>query len=148
MKLYVARHGLTDWNLEKRAQGHKDMPLNATGREQARALRDEIKDIKFDSVYASPLKRAAEIAEIAVGDKYEIIYDDRLMERSFGDFEGKVVKTWSEVVDGVNIDDINLEEIEGGVEPVKSMLARVEDFVNDIFGAFHLGNGEVKVYEL
>lgn len=95
MKLYLARHGLTDWNKEMRAQGRKDLSLNAEGRAQAEELRDKIKGIEFTAVYASPLKRAAETVEIAVGDRSEIIYDDRLLERSFGDFEGKVVKSWS-----------------------------------------------------
>ena len=130
MKLYLARHGLTDWNKEMRAQGRKDLSLNAEGRAQAEELRDKIKGIEFTAVYASPLKRAAETVEIAVGDRSEIIYDDRLLERSFGDFEGKVVKSWSELVEGVNIDDITLEEIPGGVEAVRSMLARVDDFMN------------------
>lgn len=129
MKIYIARHGLTDWNKEMRAQGRKDLSLNAEGRAQAEELRDKIKDIKFTAVYASPLKRAAETAKIAVGDRYDITYDDRLLERSFGDFEGKVVKSWSELVDGVNIDDITLEAIPGGVEPVRSMLARVDSFL-------------------
>lgn len=115
-----------------RAQGRKDLPLNATGRAQAEVLHSNIKDLEFDAVYASPLKRAAETAEIAAGNHYDIIYDDRLLERSFGDFEGKVVKSWSELVEGVNIDDITLNEIEGNVETVKSMLARVEDFVSDL----------------
>lgn len=182
MKLYLTRHGLTDWNKEKRAQGRKDLPLNTEGRTQAEELRDKIKDIEFTAVYASPLKRAAETAQIAVGDRYDIIYDDRLLERSFGDFEGKVVKSWSELVDSVNVDDITLEEIPGGVEPVCSMLARVNDFLNhlekhydnnavvlvvghgamskafdwvltehgadDVYGKTHLGNAEVKAYEL
>lgn len=130
MKIYLARHGLTDWNNEMRAQGRKDIPLNAMGRAQAETLRDNVKDIDFDAVYSSPLKRAAETAQIAVGDRYDIIYDDRLLERSFGDFEGTIVKSWSEIVDGVNIDDITLEKIEGNVEPVSSMLARASDFVD------------------
>ena len=129
MKIYIARHGQTDWNTEMRAQGRKDMPLNDTGRAQAETLRNQIKDIKFDAVYSSALKRAAETAQIAIGDRYDIIYDDRLLERSFGDFEGKIVKSWSELVEGINIDDITLEKIPGGVEPVSSMLARANDFV-------------------
>lgn len=132
MKIYIARHGQTDWNTQHKAQGRTDIPLNETGIKQAEALRDNIKDIEFTAVYASPLKRAAKTAEIAVGDRYDIIYDDRLLERSFGDFEGKVVKSWSELVKGVNIDDITLEEIPGRVEPVRSMLARVDSFLNHL----------------
>ncbi len=103
MKIYLARHGQTDWNLEMRAQGRIDLSLNATGRAQAEEMRENIKDLEFDAVYASPLKRAAETAEIAVGDRYDINYHDLLIERSFGDFEGKIIKSWSELVDGVNI---------------------------------------------
>lgn len=130
MKIYVARHGQTDWNVQHRAQGRSDIPLNEAGIKQAETLRDNIKDIRFDAVYASPLKRAAETAEIAVGDKYKVIYDDRLIERSFGDFEGKILESWAQLVKGVNIDDITLDEISGNVETVKSMLARVRDFVD------------------
>lgn len=182
MKIYIARHGQTDWNLEMRAQGRKDVPLNAAGREQAEKLRENTKDLEFDAVYASPLKRAAETAEIAVGDKYEINYDERLVERSFGDFEGKILESWAQPVGGLNIDDIALDEIPGGVETVKSIIARARDFVeflkrgypdearilvvghgamskafdwvlaehdeNDVFGARHLENGEVKEYEV
>lgn len=112
-----------------RAQDRKDLPLNEIGRAQAQKLHDRIQNLEFDAVYASPLKRATETAEIAIGDKYEIIHDDRLLERSFGDFEGKIVKSWSELVDGVNIDDVNLDDIPGNVETVKSMLARTNDFL-------------------
>lgn len=129
MKIYLARHGQTDWNLEMRAQGREDIPLNATGRAQAKEMRSNIESLEFDAVYSSPLKRAAETAGIAVGDRYDINYHDLLRERSFGDFEGKVVKSWSELVDGVNIDDINLVEIPGNVETVQSVIARANDFI-------------------
>lgn len=129
MKIYLARHGQTDWNVQHKAQGRTDIPLNATGRAQAEELRNKIKDLEFDAVYASPLKRAAETAEIAVGDRYDIIHHDLLLERSFGDFEGKIIKSWSELVDGVNIDDISLDEIPGNVETVQSVITRASDFV-------------------
>lgn len=45
MKVYIARHGLTDWNIARKAQGRSDIPLNETGKKQARELRDKIKDI-------------------------------------------------------------------------------------------------------
>lgn len=112
-----------------RAQGRKDVPLNAAGRAQAEELREKVRELEFDAVYASPLKRAAETAEIAMGDRCEIIYDNRLIERSFGEFEGKILESWAQPVKGVNIDDIALDEIPGKVETVKSMLARTQDFV-------------------
>lgn len=129
MKIYLARHGQTDWNIQHKAQGRTDIPLNATGRAQAEELRNKIKDLEFDAVYASPLKRAAETAEIAVGDRYDIIHHDLLLERSFGNVEGKVINSWSELMGGINIDDINLDYIPDNVETVQSVITRASDFV-------------------
>lgn len=131
MKLYIARHGQTDWNVQHKAQGRTDIPLNETGILQAKALRENIKDIKFDAVYASPLKRAAETAVLATDGKYEIVYDERLMERSFGDFEGKEINNWTETT-GANIGDIKLNTNVGNIEPVREVLARTKAVLNGI----------------
>lgn len=131
MKLYIARHGQTDWNIQHKTQGRTDIPLNETGRKQAERLRENIKDIEFDAVYASPLSRAAETAKIATDGKYEIIFDDRLMERSFGDYEGEVVDGWVETT-GVDIGDIKLNTNIGNVEPVRDVLARTKAVLDDI----------------
>lgn len=132
MKIYIARHGQTDWNNERRAQGRTDIPLNETGIKQAEALRDNIKDIEFTAVYASPLKRAAKTAEIATSGKYKIIYDERLVERSFGDYEGKVNGGWLETTGGIDIGDIKLNSNVGNVEPVRNVLARTKGFLDEI----------------
>lgn len=131
MKLYIARHGQTDWNTKHKAQGRTDIPLNETGIKQAEALRDNIKDIKFTAVYASPLKRAAETARIATDGKYDIVYDDRLMERSFGDYEGKEINGWVEAT-GYDIGDIRLNTNIGNIEPVKDVLSRTRAVLDDI----------------
>lgn len=62
--LLLARHGETDWNREGRFQGHADPPLNDLGRAQARALADRLAGERLAAVYASPLRRAYETAEI------------------------------------------------------------------------------------
>lgn len=131
MKIYIARHGQTDWNTQHKAQGRTDIPLNETGMKQAEALRDNIKDIEFTAVYASPLKRAAKTAEVATDGKYEIVYDDRLMERSFGDFEGKEINSWVEAT-GYDIGDLRLNTNVGNIEPVKDVLARTKAFLDDL----------------
>jgi broad specificity phosphatase PhoE len=60
--ILLARHGESDWNRERRWQGHADRPLTIRGEEQARALADRIADIRLDAVYASDLRRARETA--------------------------------------------------------------------------------------
>ena len=129
MKLYMARHGQTDWNLENRAQGRTDMPLNATGISQAEELRDKIAGMKFDICYASPLKRAAKTAEIMVDGKCPIVYSDLLMERCFGNFEGKEGKDWAEIMNGVDIFDRRINYGEHGVEPIRDVLERSRRFL-------------------
>jgi probable phosphoglycerate mutase len=62
--IVLARHGETDWNRERRFQGHADRPLNDAGRAQAAELAALLEGEPFSSVYTSPLLRAAETAEI------------------------------------------------------------------------------------
>lgn len=87
--LYIIRHGKTDWNDRRKIQGRTDIPLNSEGRQMAEEAREEYKDIHFDICFSSPLIRAKETAEILLRDRdIPIIYDDRLMEMSFGVYEG------------------------------------------------------------
>ena len=89
MKLYLIRHGETDWNKEKRLQGQSDTELNEYGIELARITGETLKDIRFDYIFSSPLKRAYKTAELIRGDRnIEIITDERLKEISFGVNEG------------------------------------------------------------
>jgi probable phosphoglycerate mutase len=96
--IYFIRHGETDWNAERRYQGQRDIPLNERGRAQARrnggalaALLPAIAQARF---VASPLSRAVETmrlvrAALALeGDGFAL--DPRLMELSYGDWEGRL----------------------------------------------------------
>jgi alpha-ribazole phosphatase/probable phosphoglycerate mutase len=88
MKIFIARHGQTDYNASKLMQGRSDIPLNATGIAQAGTVRDKLKDYKFDAVYSSPLIRAVKTAQIISGvNEDEIIKDDRIIEANFGKYE-------------------------------------------------------------
>lgn len=60
----LARHAESDWNVEKRFQGHADRPLTPRGREQAERLADDLADTPLEGVYTSPLRRARETAEV------------------------------------------------------------------------------------
>ena len=87
--LYIIRHGKTDWNERHKIQGRTDIPLNDEGRAMAEEAREEYKDVNFDVVFCSPLVRAKETAEILLkGRNLPINIDDRLMEMSFGEYEG------------------------------------------------------------
>jgi len=87
--ILLARHGETDWNLERRVQGHTDRPLNATGRAQASALAEELADTPLDAVYSSDLVRAHETARIvAERQGLEVTAVPDLREREFGTWEG------------------------------------------------------------
>jgi len=90
MTLLFMRHGQTEWNARRLIQGRTDIPLNATGREQACAQAAALAGMAVDIIYASPMLRARETAEIInrVVD-VPLCFDDRLIERCFGDCEGK-----------------------------------------------------------
>jgi broad specificity phosphatase PhoE len=62
--ILIARHGQSDWNQEKRWQGHADRPLTERGREQAQALADRLAHIELDAVYSSDLQRARDTAAV------------------------------------------------------------------------------------
>ena len=90
MELYIIRHGETVWNKEKRLQGSSDIEINENGRNIAIKTGEGMKDIHFDVIYSSPLRRAYETAKlISKGRKIDILTDERLKEISFGNYEGK-----------------------------------------------------------
>lgn len=96
MRLYLVRHGETDWNKQGLIQGSSDIPLNEYGRELARITAQGLRDIKFDKVYASPYIRAYETAEILCAhQEITIIKDHRIKEFGFGNYEGKSIKLLS-----------------------------------------------------
>lgn len=135
MKIYLVRHGQTDWNVERRKQGRTDVPLNATGVWQAEEARDKLAGYEFDICYASPLKRAAKTAEIVVDGRCEIVLDARLVERGFGEFEGQISHSkddWSDLTGGVDITDRRQNTGIRGLEPVKSVLERSRSFLDDV----------------
>lgn len=94
MRILLARHGETQWNVEGRSQGQTfDIPLSATGRTQAGALGARLKDLPIVRAVASPLLRARQTAELALGDRAGLLtLDPRLMEISHGLWEGRLAE--------------------------------------------------------
>ena len=92
MKLYIVRHGETDWNKARRVQGFSDIPLNEYGRHLARETAEGMKDIPFDLAYTSPLIRARETAEIILaGREIPLIESNGIKEMGFGEYEGMCI---------------------------------------------------------
>jgi broad specificity phosphatase PhoE len=85
----LVRHGETDWNRERRFQGHADVSLNEAGRRQAEALADALAGERFAAVYSSPLRRAIETAEVVAGRLgIAVEASDGLMEVDVGSWSG------------------------------------------------------------
>ena len=90
LKLYIVRHGETEFNVQKRMQGRIDSPLTQRGIENAIALGKHLKDVKFDRVYSSPSPRTIRTAELIMGDKNTPIEtENELREMNLADWEGK-----------------------------------------------------------
>lgn len=86
-RLWLARHGETEWSRTGRHTGRTDIPLTDRGREQAGKLGDRLRAERFVAIRSSPLSRARETLEIArPGEPYEV--DDDLRERDYGVAEG------------------------------------------------------------
>jgi broad specificity phosphatase PhoE len=87
--ILLARHGETDWNHDRRWQGHADPPLNAVGREQAAELGRKLADVAIEAVYASDLRRATQTAEIVAAPRgLAVVSDPMLREIDVGEWSG------------------------------------------------------------
>lgn len=134
MKLYLVRHGETDWNKQRRIQGQVDIPLNEFGKSLAVKTAAGLKDIPFAVCYSSPLGRAVETAKLILsGRDVPVITDERIEEMAFGEWEGRCCSK-----EGWNLperfraffdDPEHYEPAEGG-EDFAAVRARVGEFLS------------------
>lgn len=105
----LLRHGQTDWNINFLLQGVTDIPMNETGIEQIKLAAKAIRAEEWDLVLTSPLSRARQTAEIIASHVGfpEIVEQELLIERSFGEAEGLSHEQWRAKY-------ANLDEIPGG----------------------------------
>jgi alpha-ribazole phosphatase len=134
IRLLLVRHGLTQWNEEKRYLGNTDIPLNKNGKQQAIALAHALREEHFDQIYSSNLQRAFETAAVIKANrKTSLITDPRLRELNFGVFEGlnfseakiqypDVLSAW--------LDNYDQPPDEG--ESFSSLTERVGSFLDDL----------------
>jgi probable phosphoglycerate mutase len=101
LKLYITRHGETEWNTQVRMQGWKNSDLTEKGKSNAIALGKSLRDVEFKRVYCSPLDRTRKTAELILdGRDVEVIYDEKLREIHLGEFEGKTQEEIREIYPG------------------------------------------------
>lgn len=130
MKLFFMRHAVTEYNKEGRLQGRQDFPLSEEGKSQI-ALVDKELLREVEKIYCSPLLRAKQSAEL-LNLPCPIVFDQRLVERSFGSYEGKTYhELYEEGFDlkrAYDDDDYAFYDI----ETLSSMKKRMVDFLEDI----------------
>ncbi len=135
MKLFLTRHGQTDWNIAGKYQGQSDVPLNQTGILQAEALAKRLSAEKIDAIYSSDLSRAKDTAQaIANFHQLHINTDLCWRELNFGDWEGMNYKEMSahspELFENWMKDSTNISTPNG--ESLKQLAHRVKTAFDEI----------------
>ena len=132
-QIWFVRHAQSEYNKKKLFTGWHDPELTQHGIHIAHELKEELYGIKFNQVYSSPLKRALSTAKILIDDQ-EIIIDERLKERSYGDWSAKnkeEVKS-SEGEDRYYAARRGWETSPPNGEGLKDVSLRVEPFLNEL----------------
>ena len=123
-RLFLVRHGETDWAASGRHTGWTDIPLNDRGRRQATQLAERLAGESFDRVFSSPLSRALETCRlVGLGDR--AIIDPDLREWDYGEYEGRKTDEIREEVPGWTIWS---DRVKGG-EPIATVAARLDRVV-------------------
>lgn len=135
MELYIVRHGRTVWNKAGLIQGSSDVELLQEGIDMAIETGQGLADVEFDAVYASPLSRAVNTAQLIMnGRGPEIRIDMRLREMGFGVCEGEVYVPPGEeggMLEGFWDAPETYEAPEGG-DTFHDVIGRATDFISYI----------------
>jgi probable phosphoglycerate mutase len=136
-KVFLARHGDTDWTDLRRKTGRTDLPLNKRGEHRARELGERLHQFSFVQVFTSPLQRASRTCALAgFGNVAEINSD--LVEWDYGRFEGK---TTADVQEDRPDWELFRDGCPGGESPVE-VAQRADRFISRVFAA----NGDVLAF--
>ena len=127
--IYIIRHGQTDWNIERRMQGHTDIALNTNGIKQAELIAQKIANLKIDNIISSDLKRAYMTAQIINQNiNKNIETDKRLREFCFGTLEGITIDKITQDV----WDDFNKNPKQFNAEAREEIFNRIKSIIDDI----------------
>ena len=151
LKLYIVRHGETEWNVIKRFQGQLNTPLTENGMEKLKKTGKKLKNILFDEVYTSELGRTVASAEIILNEnngyknnKLELQKLAELNEVYFGVWQGltyeEVFLKYPEEANNYfyNVKNYNAENVEA--ENLKVALERFLKGINKILNIHKSGN--------
>ena len=124
MKIYLVRHGETDYGKKHYTTGHIDIPLNETGKAGALATAKFLKDKNVTKIFSSSLSRASGTAEIIATElNLPVIEYDELMEHTSGKLDGVPLKDFFETLKKVGDFDKMVQDAEG--EPWENYTKRV-----------------------
>ena len=130
MRVLLIRHGQTDWNKLHRIQGTHDIPLNEEGIKQAEKARESIDKEHIDVCYCSPLTRTRQTADVLIGGRdIPIFYDERIVEKCFGEIEGKSMSDF-------NFDESwvpNRPRMYEGMETFEELMERITSFYDELY---------------
>lgn len=112
-EITLVRHGETDWNRDGIIQGRFDIPLNETGIKQAEVAMEKLKGNQFDHIFSTPLIRTKQTALIiakGLGYRKTINTIPNLIERDFGEADGKPVENYYPLVLKGDVKDMESNE--------------------------------------
>ena len=131
-KLLLIRHAQTEWNIQRRFQGHGNSPITEEGQEQLQRLKSRLAGVEFDVVYSSDLGRTMETSQMLSGKKR--IEEPRLRERGVGVLEGlnleQIMAKHAEAFQAFRAGDKD-HQIDGG-ESLQTALNRAWEFLEEM----------------
>ena len=131
-RLLFIRHAQTEWNIQRRFQGHGDSPITEEGQEQLQRLKSRLAGLEFDVVYSSDLRRTMETSKMLSGKQR--VEEPRLRERGVGILEGlnleQIMAEHAEAFRAFRSGDKN-HQIEGG-ESLQNALNRAWTFLEEM----------------
>lgn len=133
--LLIVRHGETEWNAEGRIQGHSDVSLSETGRQQARAVARRLADTPIQVAYSSDLSRSSETAQVILGQRRVPLYTTpQLREYQKGVFEGLTAAEMGSRYPAMYAASMvkDLDFAPAGGESIRQTSARMAAFVADL----------------
>lgn len=132
MKILLVRHGETEENYLGKIQGRGNTFLNDTGRRQVKRLKDKLNSYDIDRCFISPLIRCFETALVLVGDRVEIVREERLIQREMGELTGREIQEYN----AYQFWDYDKNRSDYGIEPINELFDRCNEFIDYLYSNY------------